>query len=177
MQGKNFLKGKNMKVLFKNKTQYTKQTYQKYLNFHQNKFNLRYRFTTIVIMLLLSFCMIMNFKYKNYPTAFLVFICLLIFIYWQFFHPQKVIDKEIKTDKFENEEFFIFTFYEQYFIITNKSIKQKLKYRHLAKIFETDDFFYLYVNKDHAFLLEKSGFSIGDTTKFLKFLKKKRWNI
>lgn len=166
-----------MKVLFKNKTQYTKQTYQKYLNFHQNKYGLRYQFITIVIILLLSFCLILNFKYKNYPTAFLVLICLIIFIYWQFFHPQKIIEKEIRTDKFENEEFFTFTFYEKYFIITNKGIKQKLKYRHIAKIFETDDFFYLYVNKDHAFLLEKSGFTVGDTTKFLKFLKKQRWHI
>ena len=166
-----------MKVIFKNKTQYTKQTYQKYLDFHQNKYGLRYQFFTIVFILLLSFCIIMNFKYKNYPTAFLVLICLLIFIYWQFFHPQKVVNKEIKTDKFENEEFFIFTFYEKYFIITNKNIKQKLKYHHLIKTFETDEYFYLYINKDHAFLLEKSGFIVGDTTNFLKFLKKKRWHV
>ncbi len=166
-----------MKVLFKNKTQYTKQTYQKYLNFHQNKYGLRYQFITILFILFLSFCAIMNFKYKNYPTALCVLICLLIFIYWQFFHPQKIVDKEIKTEKFENEEFFTFTFYEKYFTITNKCIRQKLKYRHLVRIFETGDFFYLYVNKDHAFLLEKSGFTVGDTTKFLKFLKRKRWHI
>lgn len=166
-----------MKILFKNKTQYTKQNYQKYLNFHQNKYGLRYQFITIVVILLLSFCTIMNLKYKHYLTAFLVLICLIIFIYHQFFRPQKVIKKEIQTEKFENEEFFTFTFYEKYFIITNKSIKQKLKYRHLAKVFETNDFFYLYINKDHAFLLEKSGFTVGDTNKFLRFLKKQRWHI
>ena len=166
-----------MKVLFKNKTQYTKKAYQEYLNFHQNKYGLRYQFITIVFILLLSFCLILNIKYKNYLTSFLIFICLIIFIYHQFFHPQKVVKKEIKTDKFENEEFFTFTFYEKYFIITNKHIKQKLKYRHLVKVFETNDFFYLYVNKDHAFLLNKSSFSVGDTTKFLKFLKKMRWHI
>ena len=166
-----------MKVLFKNKTQYTKQTYQKYLNFHQDKYGLRYQFITIVIFLLLSFCTIMNFKYKTYHTAFFILICLIIFIYYKFFHPKKIISKEIKTDKFINEDFFTFTFYEKYFIITNKKIKQKLKYHHLVKTFETDEYFYLYINKDHAFLLEKSGFTIGDTTKFLKFLKKKRWHI
>lgn len=166
-----------MKVLFKNKTQYTKQTYQEYLNFHQNKYNLRYKFITIIVILFLSFCLLMNFKYKNYPTALIILICLFIFIYYQFFHPQKTIDKELKTDKFENEEFFTFKFYEKFFTIINKNIKQKLKYRYLTKIFETDDFFYLYVNKNHAFLLKKSGFTVGDTTKFLKFLKKKRWYI
>lgn len=166
-----------MKVLFKNKTQYTKQTYYEYLNFHQNKYNLRHQFITIVFILFLSFCVLMNFKYKNYPTAFIILISLFIFIYYQFFRPQKTIDKELKTDKFGNEEFFTFAFYEKYFTITNKNIKQKLKYQHLFKVFETDNFFYLYVNKDHAFLLKKSGFTVGDTAKFLKFLKKKRWHI
>lgn len=44
-----------MKVLYKNKTKYTKETYAKYLQFHQNKFGTKYRFITILIIVLLCF--------------------------------------------------------------------------------------------------------------------------
>ena len=44
-----------MKVLYKNKTKYTKETYAKYLQFHQNKFGTKYRFITILIIVLLFF--------------------------------------------------------------------------------------------------------------------------
>ena len=40
---------------------------------------------------------------------------------------------------------------------------------------ETKDFFYLYIDKNHAFLLNKSNFIKGNKFEFLKFLKKKLW--
>ena len=74
-----------MKILFKNKTKYTKDVYKKYLEFHQEKFGRKYTFTTIVIILLLSFCIITNLIYKNYPTACLLIIALISYCFYQFF--------------------------------------------------------------------------------------------
>lgn len=164
-----------MKILFKNRTKYTKQAYEKYLQFHQNKYGQNYQFSTIITILLLCFCIIMNLKYSNYITTSILTITLVIFCFYRFFYPVKKVQKELNTEKFRNEKEFTFTFYKKYFIVSDKENSYKLKYWYLHKIFETDDFFYLYINKDHAFLLDKSTFSKGDISEFLKFLKKKIW--
>lgn len=163
-----------MNILFKNKTKYTKNAYQKYLNFHQTKFGTNYKFTTILTILLLSFCIIITLQNLYYTTSFIFIISLSIFCFYRFFYPVKKIEKEIKTEKFEKEKDFTFTFYEKFFIISDKDSSDQIKYWKLYKVYETEDFFYLYINKDHAFLLDKSTFLIGNTSNFLKFLKKKK---
>lgn len=164
-----------MEILYKNKTKYTKEIYEKYLQFHQQKFGQNYKFTTIVIILLLCFCIISNLKYSNYITTFILIIILCLFCFYRFFYPVKKIEKELKTDKFKNEKEFTFTFYDKFFIVSDKKFSEKIKYWKLYRVYETEKFFYLYINKDHAFLLDKSTFSKGNTKKFLRFLKKKIW--
>lgn len=165
-----------MKILFKNKTKYTKEIYEKYLQFHQNKFGNKYTFTTIVIILLLCFCIITNLQYSNYFTMFLLLIILSAFCFYRFFYPTKKVEKELETDKFKKEKEFIFTFYEKFFVISDKKNSEKIKYWKLHRVYETNDFFYLYIDKNHAFLLDKSTFTKGNTSEFLKFLKKKIWH-
>lgn len=164
-----------MEILFKNKTKYTKEIYQKYLEFHQNKFGLKYKFITILVFLLLSFCFIINLKYSNYNTAFVFIIALISFFIYIFFAPTKKIQKELKTEKFEKEKEFTFTFYNNFFVISDKKNSEKIKYWKLYKIYETEEFFYLYINKSHALLLDKSSFSKGNISEFFKFIRKKIW--
>lgn len=164
-----------MEILFKNKTKYTKQIYQKYLEFHQNKFGLKYKFITILVFLLLSFCFIINLKYSNYNTAFVFIIALISFFIYIFFAPTKKIQKELKTEKFEKEKEFTFTFYNNFFVISDKKNSEKIKYWKLYRIYETEEFFYLYINKSHALLLDKSSFSKGNISEFFKFIRKKIW--
>lgn len=164
-----------MEILFKNKTKYTKQVYEKYLQFHQKKFGQKYKFTTIVTILLLCFCIFVNATNFNYITSFILFIALILFGFYRFFYPTKKVQKELKTEKFEKEKEFTFTFYERYFTISDKKFMDKIRYFKLYKIYETNEFFYLYIDKDHAFLLDKSTFSKGNISEFLKFLKKKIW--
>ena len=74
-----------MEILFKNKTKYTKKIYQKYLQFHQEKFGNKYTFTTIITILLLLFCIITNLQYSNYVITFGLIITLILFcIYFQY---------------------------------------------------------------------------------------------
>ena len=40
-------------------------------------------------------------------------------------------------------------------------------------LFETEDFFYLYITKEHAALVNKKGFKIGDSDSFSEFIKNK----
>lgn len=164
-----------MKILFKNKTKYTKTAYNKFLQFHQNKYGLRYKFNTIIIILLLCFCFITNLKYSNFNIALIFFISLILYCFNRFAHPVKIVKKELKTEKFEKEKEFTFTFYENFLTISYDKDSAQIKYRKLYRFYETDDFFYLYINKDHAFLLDKSTFCIGDISNFMSFLKKKCW--
>lgn len=164
-----------MKILFKNKTKYTKQAYQKYLEFHQDKYGNKYQFTTILYILLLVFCIIMNLKYSNIITSLILTLILIVFCFYRFFYPIKKVKNELETEKFKKEKEFTFTFYEKYFVISDKKISEKIKYWQLHKVFETKDFFYLYINKDHAFLLDKTTFIKGNTFNFFRFLKKKTW--
>lgn len=48
-----------------------------------------------------------------------------------------------------------------------------MKYYKLYKIYETKTFFYLYIDNDHAFLINKSGFVRGLSDDFSKFINKK----
>ena len=116
-----------MKVLYKNKTKYTKKTYAKYLQFHQNKFGTKYRFITILIIMLLCFFIITNFKYANKTTGFILLLALLVFCLYRFFQPISLVKKELKTEKFEKEKEFTFKFYEKYFTISDSNNFEKIK--------------------------------------------------
>ena len=85
----------------------------------------------------------------------------------------KKIQKELKTEKFEKEQTFTFKFYEKYFSISNNKQIEEIKYWKLYKVYESKEFFYLYIDKEHAFLLNKSTFVKGNPEDFFKFIKKK----
>ena len=164
-----------MKILYKNKTKYTKEVYAKYLQFHQNKFGNKYTFSTVVTILLLCFCIITNLQYYHKSIAFILLITLIIFCFYRFYHPIKLVKQELKTEKFKNEIEFTFKFYNKFFTIFDSKNLEKVQYWKLHKIYETEDFFYLYIDKNHAFLLDKNTFTRGDTSEFLKFIKRKIW--
>ena len=42
-------------------------------------------------------------------------------------------------------------------------------------MYENDSYIYLYLNKEHALLLDKNNFVVGKPTDFIKFVKKKIW--
>ena len=153
-----------MKILYKNKTKYTKEGYSKFLQFHQNKFGNKYTFSTVVTILLLCFCIITNLQYYHKSVAFILLITLIIFCFYRFYHPIKLVKQELKTEKFKNEIEFTFKFYKKFFTIFDSKNLEKIQ-----------DFFYLYIDKNHAFLLDKNTFTRGDTSEFLKFIKRKIW--
>ena len=162
-----------MKVLFKNKTKYSKEIYEEFLDFHQEKYGTSYYIYTALIVLALLFCIILQFKYKNYLISILTMLILLIFLMWRFYHPTKVIENEMKSKKIEKEQEFIFKFFDRYFTIYSQKLNRQIRYWQLRKIFETEEFFYLYIDKTHALLLDKNGFEIGDSEQFRKFMKRK----
>lgn len=162
-----------MKVLFKNKTKYTRQMYKEFLEFHQEKYGATYIGYTVLCIILFVFCIIVQIQSQNFLLSILTILILIGFVCWRFYNPIKTVKKEIQSEVIENEQEFLFKFYEKKFIIYGRKMKSEMNYWKLYKIFETDDYFYLYIDKTHAFLLSKNGFEYGTPEEFADFMRKK----
>ena len=164
-----------MKVLFKNITKYDKQTYDEFLKFHNDRFGHMYTFITLLIGIALFYLISMQVIYHNITVAIMLCITLTVFFLWRLLRPISEISKEYKSDKIKNKKEFTFSFYEKSFKVRNQMDYEIFKYFKLYKIFETKDFFYLYSDKTHSYIIEKSGFTKGNPDDFSKFLKNKYW--
>ena len=164
-----------MKPLFKNRTKYTKQNYRKYLEFHQKKFGFKYKIYTLFIVLIIIICIVLQIQYHNYLLGISFILACIIFWLWRYFRPRYNISKELKKDILVNEKEFSFKFYEKYFEVWDRLNLEKVKYGKIYRVYETDSFFYLYLDKEHSLLLGKTGFVIGKSEDFGKFIRKVSW--
>ena len=164
-----------LKILFKNTTKYSKSIYTKFLQFHKKQYGLKYSLYTALISFLLLFCIIVQLKVHN--IALIVVFCTIIvcFFLWRYVRPITEVNKEFQSQKIQSEEEFTFIFYEKCIKISGKSKTYSLKYYQLYKIFETDSFFYLYIDSNHSLLLDKNSFLIGSSNDFSNFIHKKCW--
>ena len=85
--------------------------------------------------------------------------------------PYKKKRKSILKNK--NAKEYIFYFYDNYMKIKNRSLSKKVWYYKFKKVYETEDYFFMYVDDREPWMLEKNGFVIGNSEKFAEFIKKK----
>lgn len=157
-----------MNPLFKNTTKYTEKSYQQFVNFHSNKFNLSYNSYTIIMIILIIYCIFYSIVQKTFLLSLLFIAMLIGYIIIRIYIPIRNYTKT--KDKYENKSsYFTFNFYKLFFEID----KTRIYYFKLHKVFETKDYFYLYIDDDTAFLVSKSGFKIGTSSDFSEFIKKK----
>lgn len=158
-----------MKPLFKNITKYNSKNYEQFIKFHGEKFNFSYNMYTIVMAILLIYCIILNIINKDI-LLILLFIALLILIFlFRMYLPMKRYQKNKKQYSKNKETTIQFTFYKFYFSVG----KSTFSYSRLYKVFETKDYFYLYIDDENAVLVSKSGFKMGTAEEFSEFIKKK----
>lgn len=158
-----------MKPLFTNTTKYNKNNYEQFLEFHNKKFSFSYNFYTITMTILLMICIVLNIAEKNI-LFILMFLCILVaFLLYRLYFPFKRHEKTEKQYEENKETQCKYSFYKWYFTLNN----QTFYYFKLYKIFETKDYFYLYINDEHASLVNKKGFELGNAEDFSKFIKKK----
>lgn len=163
----------DLKVLFKNKTKYTKEIYKKFLEFHTKRYNLQATVFNVIVIALILFLIVLQIAYRYYSIAILSTIIFTGFCLYRYFHPILVVKKELKGETISQEKSFTFKFYEKYFKVSDNINVNKVKYLNLRRGFETKDFFYLYLDKTHAFIINKKNFSIGKSIDFSEFIKKK----
>lgn len=162
-----------LKTLFKNKTSYSKEIYDKFLEFHRNKFGFRYKLYNILVIGIILACIVYSIAYNAYTTAVVFCIIWVIFIVWRFLKPVSEVVKDYKSDKVKRSTTYTFSFYDKYFSVQDNKTISRIKYYKLYRFFQTKDFFYLYIDKSHAFLIDKSGFVKGNCNEFYKFIATK----
>ena len=157
------------KVLFKNITTYNNKNYAQFLKFHNDKYEFSYNSYTIIMSILLIYCVIINIKNKNILTTLLFILLLISFVLLRFYLPLRRLKKTKENIRKSSTSIHTFFFYDYYL----KVDKQIIYYFKLYKIFETKDYFYLYINQDYALMLDKNGFQIGTVEDFRSFIKRK----
>lgn len=156
-----------MKILFKNTTKYTKENCNNFVEFHSRKYGKKELTKIILITLCIIYILIFNIIYKNW-LLILGVIAIGIIIYL----IQNIkLEKDKKTRKKVKE--FTFYFYENYIKIKYRRQFERLKYFQIHKIFETDEYFFLYLDEKSSLILSKEGFEVGRPKEFSKFIKNK----
>lgn len=164
-----------MSPIFKNVTTYTAKEYKEFLEFHGEKHNFKYLTFTFALSLFLILCSVIQFSSRHSALGILFVLLLLTFLGYQILHPLYIVRKEVKNGKISSNSQNTFSFFDKSFKIKNRDGISKVRYRELYKVYETETFFYLYINSTYAFLVSKKGFIIGSEKNFSKFLKKKVW--
>ena len=153
----------NLKILFKNKTKYTKQAYKEFVEIHNKTHNFTYTLYTVIVIALLLICLVLQVNNHTYSLAITFCLIITCFILWRFFHPVSVISKQFNSSIIQTEKEFTFNFYNKYFKIIDNNQFEIFKYYKIYKVYETDNFFYLYTNRTHSFLINKNNFLVRYT--------------
>ena len=153
----------NLKILFKNKTKYTKQAYKEFVEIHNKTHNFTYTLYTVIVIALLLICLVLQVNNHTYSLAITFCLIITCFILWRFFHPVSVISKQFNSSTIQTEKEFTFNFYNKYFKIIDNNQFEIFKYYKIYKVYETDNFFYLYTNRTLSFLINKNNFLVRYT--------------
>lgn len=162
-----------MEKRFENTTIYTQEIYSHFLEFHNRKYNLKYNLYTCFISFLLIFCMVLQFLNGNIDICIIFVLVFIAFIFWRVFHPYLIVEKEVTSDKIQKQLQNTYSFFDKYLQISNINGLSEIKYHKLYKVLQDKYSFYLYIDKDHALIVNKNGFSLGDVNNFYNFIKRR----
>lgn len=163
------MKNNKQEILFKNVTKYDSKNYNQFIQFHNKKYAFSNNSYIIIMTILLVYCVILNIRQKNIPLIFLFIGLLIGLLLWKIYFPMTRYQKTQNELNNIKTTHYTFSFYNLYFQV-DKTIMYYFK---LYKVFETKDYFYLYINPNYAMLVSKNGFEVGTTEDFRKFIKKK----
>ena len=158
-----------MKPLFKNITIYNSKNYNQFVKFHGDKFSFSYNAYTFVLLALLLYCIILNIVQYNIPLMLLFLAMFAFIILFRMYLPSKKYQKTKKNFAEKKQTSVSIDFFKFHF----KVEQNYYPYLKLYKVFETKEYFYLYVDEENAVLVNKNGFKLGSLEEFTDFIKKK----
>ena len=162
-----------MNIIFKNTTKYTQEKYAEFLKFHDSKYGIQYRILTIIVSIIILYMVASNIVAKNMTLVYILFIAFVVFLFYRYFSQEKIVKNEIKGETLQKQKEYTFTFFEKEFEVKEGLKRQRVQYNQIYRVFESEEFFYMYTDKNHSLMLSKSGFEIGNSVDFADSMKKK----
>lgn len=158
-----------MKKQFENITEITKD---KIIRF--NYFNLLNNKLLLILLLYMPVIWMVSgigMFIKESDTRRLVISILLTMVWLTlvFLPPYMSVKRKYKTKDYTNE----YEFYEDKLVAKNKFASEEILYSSLYKVYETKRYFYFYINKKNALIVEKDNFKNKACVLFVKFIKTK----
>lgn len=158
-------------ILFKNETTCTQKEYKEFLNVQKKEYALLeflYTFGYTIFFIIFGFVLI---GYKDIMTGIIIILFGILFFIYRNWYPNSLKKKQKRKLKKPLKNTYIF--YKNYFITENKMGNSNIFYLRIHRVIETKDVFYIYLNREGAFIVSKMGFIQGQEKDFAEFLRKK----
>lgn len=154
-------------AVFVNRTAYTEETIKTFYTYDRLWKHLKLWIVTAIVFLvfLVSF-----YTSNSIWFCIIAVVVLVIFIFYQYFQTEKVINSEIKSYKSHKTNQAVFTFYEDYYTLSGIQSSSKYPYLQITEIKEYKGYIYLYLGSERAHYLKKDGFE-PDTVQLTNYIK------
>ena len=161
---------------FSVQTVYDRERLLRYQNFVALRKSV-FWFVMIACTVLVTICLAINYALDLHSSTvrnevLLIYFIDLIYVFAYFVLPRFTINKNHSLNAN-----LIFEFQESTFkvLVTTKNAtdSSELNYSIISKVMESKQDVYLFISRRQSYVLDKSGFTIGNYEDFLKFLKEK----
>lgn len=162
-------------TVFLNKTVHGDDALRRFAVFHSYRKNpLTIPIYLIAVILSVSIVVSLIKRASDHWFWMLLFSAIALYSLYRLLTTSKKITRELlrSYQKYPNRVA-IFSFRDDSFRLSGLQANGIYPYLQITEAYETKDFFYLYFGEDHAFLVNKAGFALGDPADFSRFLKEK----
>ena len=159
-----------MKPIYENTTTYT---YEQIKDYYHYTFFIKHRISLIAFctyMGLFFIFSIIMFCIKNFSIGIPFFILSIVIVGIRLSYPTIFSKRIIRNASLSNTLKNTFTFQDTSFQVSNAMDNTEVEYSKLVSIEEYNNMYYLYLDKDNAYLIDQSQFSIGENSSFYSFL-------
>ena len=125
------------------------------------------------MLILYIYILVLNIIYRNWIVVLIIIIltCILYAINKVLRNQKK--QERVHKRRIQRGQNYVYDFYRYYIRVKIGRKGQTIYYFKLHKVYETKDYFYLYLNKEYSLIVSKEGFTIGNSRKFSEFIKRK----
>lgn len=163
-----------MEKYFEVSTLYNDDTMRAFYDFHLFKrqhISKAFFIVMGVIILLGGSAILILERFQN-PFRVMFFLLMGVFsCTYPFWMPKLLINSMQKSDLVTRNKVCTVTCYQDRLEVITEQSRSFVYYGQLYQAWETRDFFYLYLNKQSAYILYKQAFSLGDAARFSTFLQ------
>ena len=161
-----------MEDLFENKTKYSEKVYNIFLKSYEEEYSKVDNLYMIYNIVFFGTCMFFAFIEKEIILGICILIGLLIYMWYKFIRPIKREKKTRKSPKMNGNYVNTYRFYKNYFDVKNPDGDAQIAYFKIYRMVETKEYYYIYISREHAFVVSKFGFTKGDYMEFSIFMRK-----